>query len=134
MCTFLGPLEKLREANINIVTSVCLFGYLSCMYMCVYVCVYVCMNVCLSTWNKSVPTGRISMKFNFWKVQRDVGATEADSQIACRAHAFPLPCRALIHTCHAAPLPCSDSAVSFVNVRMIAGNIRTASVTDRLFL
>jgi hypothetical protein len=47
--------------------------------------------------------------------------------IVCRAHAVPLPCRALINTCHAASLPCSDSAVSFVNVRMVAGNIRTAS-------
>jgi len=28
---------------------------------------------------------------------------------------------------HAAPLPCSDSAVSFVEVRVVAGNIRTAS-------
>jgi hypothetical protein len=35
----------------------------------------------------------------------------------------------LIHTCHADPLPCSDSAVSFVKVRMEAGNIRTASPT-----
>jgi len=33
----------------------------------------------------------------------------------------------LIHTCHAAPLPCSYSAVSFVKVRVVAGNIRTAS-------
>ena len=38
---------------------------------------------------------------------------KADSHIACRAHA--------------APHPCSDSAVSFVNVCMVAGNIRTAS-------
>jgi hypothetical protein len=45
----------------------------------------------------------------------------------CRAHAVPLPCRSLIHTCHAAPQPCSDRAVSFVKVRMVAGNIRTAS-------
>jgi hypothetical protein len=53
---------------------------------------------------------------------------KADSHIACRAHAAPLPCRAakglecvshfmytvrpyLIHTCHAAPMPCSDHAV-----------------------
>jgi hypothetical protein len=54
---------------------------------------------------------------------------KADSHIACRAHAVPLPCRAakglecvfphliytvrpcLIHTCHAAPMPCSDHAV-----------------------
>jgi len=51
----------------------------------------------------------------------------------CHAHAIPLPCHALIHTCHAAPLPCSDSAVSFVKVRVVAGNIRTASLTDRPF-
>ena len=42
----------------------------------------------------------------------------------CLSHAVPLPCRALIHTRHAASLPCSDSAVFFVNVRMVAGNIR----------
>ena len=53
---------------------------------------------------------------------------KADSHITCRAHAVPLPCRAvkglecvshliykvrpcLIHTCHAAPMPCSDYAV-----------------------
>ena len=54
---------------------------------------------------------------------------KADSRIACRAHAVPLPCRALIHTCHAARLPCSDSFVSFVKVHVVAGNIRTASPT-----
>ena len=52
------------------------------------------------------------------------GRFKADSHLACRAHAVPLSCRALIHTCHAAPLPCSDSAVSFVNARMVAGNMR----------
>jgi hypothetical protein len=47
-----------------------------------------------------------------------------------RAHAVPLPCRAaLIHTCHVAPLPFSDSAVSFAKSRVVAGNIRTASPT-----
>jgi hypothetical protein len=40
----------------------------------------------------------------------------------CRAHAVLLPC-------HAVPLPVSDSAVSFVKVRVVAGNIRTASPT-----
>jgi hypothetical protein len=35
----------------------------------------------------------------------------------------------LIDTCHAAPLPFSDSAVSFVKLRVLAGNIRTASPT-----
>ena len=54
---------------------------------------------------------------------------KANSHIACRVHAVPLPCRAakslecafphliytvrpcLIHTCHALPMPCSDHAV-----------------------
>jgi len=56
---------------------------------------------------------------------------KADSHIAFRAHVapMPLPCCALIHTCHAALLPCSDSAVSFVKVRAVAGNIRTANPT-----
>jgi hypothetical protein len=41
------------------------------------------------------------------------------------------PCRspaAFIHTYHAATLPFSDSAVSFVKVRVLDGNIRTASL------
>jgi len=58
---------------------------------------------------------------------------KADSHLSCRAHAgahaVPLPCRALIHTLHAAPLPYSDNAVSFLKVRVVAGNIRTASST-----
>jgi hypothetical protein len=58
---------------------------------------------------------------------------KTNSHIACRAHAasMPFPCHAvpLIHTCPTAPLPCSDSAVSFVKVRVVAGNIRTASPT-----
>jgi hypothetical protein len=55
---------------------------------------------------------------------------KANSCRPCRAHAFPLPNRAaLIHTCHAALLPFADSAVSFVKVRVVAGNIRTASPT-----
>ena len=58
---------------------------------------------------------------------------KANSHITCRAYAVPMPfpCHAvpLIHTGHAAPLPCSDSAVSFVKVRVVAGNIRTASPT-----
>jgi hypothetical protein len=55
---------------------------------------------------------------------------KANSHITFRAHAVPLPCRAaLIHTCHAAPLSCSDIAVSFVKVRVVAGNIRNASWT-----
>jgi hypothetical protein len=57
------------------------------------------------------------------------GTLKADTHIACRVHAVPLPCRAakglecvfsiliytvrpcLIHTCHAAPMSCSDHAV-----------------------
>jgi hypothetical protein len=55
---------------------------------------------------------------------------------SCPSHAVSLPCRALIHTRHAAPLPCSECAVSFVKVGVVAGNIRTASrtvLTDRSF-
>jgi hypothetical protein len=47
---------------------------------------------------------------------------KANSYIPCRSPA------ALIHTCYAAPLPFSDSAVSFVKVRVVDGNIRTASL------
>jgi hypothetical protein len=42
-----------------------------------------------------------------------------------------VPCRSLavlIYTCHVATLPFSDSAVSFVKVRVVDGNIRTASL------
>jgi hypothetical protein len=57
-------------------------------------------------------------------------AVKANSHVPCHFHAVPLPCHAtLIHTCHAAPLPFSDSAVSFVKVGVVAGNIRTASRT-----
>jgi hypothetical protein len=59
----------------------------------------------------------------------DSVALKADSHIAFRVHAVPPPCRALIHRRHAAPLPCSESAVSFVKVRVVAGNIQTASPT-----
>jgi hypothetical protein len=41
------------------------------------------------------------------------------------------PCRspaALIRTCQVATLPFSNSAVSFVKVRVVHGNIRTASL------
>jgi hypothetical protein len=51
---------------------------------------------------------------------------KANSHIPCRSPA------ALIHTCLAAPLPFSDSAVSFVKVRMVDGNIRTASPATTL--
>jgi hypothetical protein len=44
---------------------------------------------------------------------------------------MPFPCHAvpLMHTSRAAPLPCFDSAVSFVEVRVVAGNIRIATPT-----
>jgi len=67
--------------------------------------------------------------FRFYRGTTLVVRLKAHSHIACRAHAVPMPYRALSHTCHYAPLPCSDSAVSFMNVRMVAGNIRTASPT-----
>jgi hypothetical protein len=44
-------------------------------------------------------------------------------------HSMTCPCRALIHTRHAAPLPCSESAVSFVKVCVVAKNIQTAGPT-----
>jgi hypothetical protein len=47
---------------------------------------------------------------------------KANSHMPCRAHAVPLPRRA-------APLPFSDRPVSFVKVRVVAGNIQTASPT-----
>ena len=41
---------------------------------------------------------------------------------------MPRPCPATqIHTYRSVPLPCSDSAVSFVKVRVVAGKIRTAN-------
>jgi hypothetical protein len=52
------------------------------------------------------------------------GAPAAPMPFPCQ---FPaMPCRV---NSHAAPLPFSDSAVSFVKVRVLAGNIRTASPT-----
>jgi hypothetical protein len=47
---------------------------------------------------------------------------KANSHIPCHSPAT------LIHTCHAAPLPFSDSAVSFVKVRVVDGNILNASL------
>jgi hypothetical protein len=44
---------------------------------------------------------------------------KANSQISCRSPA------ALIHTCHAATLPFSNSVVSFVKVRVVDGRSRT---------
>jgi hypothetical protein len=49
---------------------------------------------------------------------------------------MPFPCRSpasLFHTCHAATVPFSDSAVSFVKVRVVDGNIRSDSPTTTLY-
>jgi len=66
-----------------------------------------------------------------WALSTDT--FNVDSHTACRTHAVPMPfpCHAvpLINTCHAAPLLRSDSAMSFVKVRVVAGNIRTATPT-----
>jgi hypothetical protein len=53
-------------------------------------------------------------------------AVKANSHIPCCSSAMP---SALIHARQAMPLPFSNSAVSFVKVRMVAENIRTASPT-----
>jgi hypothetical protein len=70
------------------------------------------------------PFGFLSVfsSFTAANISVDRDTLKADSHIARRAHAAPMP-----FPCHAAPLPCSDSAVSFVKVRVVAGNIRTAS-------
>ena len=52
---------------------------------------------------------------------------KANSHIRGCAPTVPQPCRvAPIHTYRAVPLPCSDSALSFVKVRVVVGKIRTA--------
>jgi hypothetical protein len=64
------------------------------------------------------------------KLWADVTAAvnlKANSHIPCSFHPVPMPFHAaLIHTCHAATLP--FSAVSFVKVRVVDGNIRTVSL------
>jgi hypothetical protein len=65
-----------------------------------------------------------------WKASIKEDNLKANPHMPCRAYAVPMPCRAaLIHTRHATPLPFSDSVVSFVKVRVVAGNIRNASPT-----
>jgi hypothetical protein len=49
---------------------------------------------------------------------------------------MPFPCRysaALIYTYHAALLPFSDSAMSFVKLRVVNGNIRNACPATTLY-
>jgi hypothetical protein len=55
-------------------------------------------------------------------LQHFTETVKANSHFPCRSPA------ALIHTCHAATLLFSNSAVSFVKVRVVDGNIRTASL------
>ena len=72
--------------------------------------------------------GGFNCKAQYPRQVQSCGPLKADSHNACRAHAVPLPCRAakglecvfpigftqygsLIHTCQAAPMPCSDHAV-----------------------
>jgi hypothetical protein len=47
-----------------------------------------------------------------------------DSGVKANSH---MPCRS--PAIHAVPLPFSDSAVTFVKVRVVVGNTRTASPT-----
>jgi hypothetical protein len=55
---------------------------------------------------------------------------KSNLHIPRRSHAvFQLYRDAVIHTCNAATLSFSDSAVSFAKVRVVAGNIRAASPT-----
>jgi hypothetical protein len=65
-------------------------------------------NLFMCTSRRHVGSGRVALK--------------ADSHMPCRVHAVPVPS-------HVAPLAFSNSAVSFVKVRVVAGNIRTASTT-----
>jgi hypothetical protein len=55
------------------------------------------------------------------------GACSSYSRTPATVHVFVL--LRLIHIRRAAPLPFSDSAVSFVRIRVVAGNIRTDSPT-----
>jgi hypothetical protein len=51
--------------------------------------------------------------------------------VTCTVHNIPvvLVWYTIIHTCHATPLPFSNSAMSFVKVRVVDGNIWTAGPT-----
>jgi hypothetical protein len=68
---------------------------------------------CNHTW--STAPKNISGNWQCW-------TGKANSHIPCRS---PV---ALIHTCHATTVPFSGRAESFVKVRVVNGNIRTASL------
>jgi hypothetical protein len=68
------------------------------------------------------------MRANAWegigkelKMKRKFCVSSRDVRIVCPQLNLHMPCRF--------PAICSDSAVSFVKVRVVAGNIRTASPT-----
>ena len=72
---------------------------------------------------------QLNSRLPYPKFRESKGRFTHSMQWPCSAHAIPLPCRAakgfrmclshliytvrscLIHTCHAAPMPCSDHAV-----------------------
>jgi hypothetical protein len=56
------------------------------------------------------------------------GSKKSNSHMPCCTHAIPTQF-CVNYTCHAVPLPCCDSAMSFVKVCMVAGNIQTTSPT-----
>jgi len=107
-------------------------------YFCLFVCLFTYATVfvvgLLSWW---IVTGEKSNRtVHAYFVQHHKGGFTHSMPCLCRARAVLLPCHALIHTCHVAPLPCSNSAVSFVKVRMVAGkypNCYSNSLTDRPF-
>ena len=101
-------------------TSLFSYVFLNYVAQCFYTCIFCwCWHMRMITW--------ILCIFPCINSNAIKGGFTQSMPCPCRAHAVPLPCRGLIHTCHAAPLLCSDSAVSFVKVRVVAGNIRTAS-------
>ena len=60
-------------------------------------------------------------------LSKERSTLKANSHIWGCAPIVPRPCRITpIHTCRTVPRPCSDSALSFVKVRVVVGKIRTA--------
>jgi hypothetical protein len=117
--------EKSRNEEIHILTFI--FHRIgSFVFECVYACA--CGVVC---WLCRCAYVRLRV-WLYMKYVINQRTVKVNSHVPCCAHAVPITrsCRAaLIHTCPAAPLPFSHSAVSFAKVRVVAGNIRTASPT-----